>query len=125
MKKNYKKRYPHSLRKKTKSKCLKRGKGGSLEFKRKSNRRFENFQQKKQKQRRLLIFFLSLIFCKIDCDGDGKITETEFITQILINTYDVPLEIIQILKKHFNKLDRNQNGFLSSDDFFFATPRQI
>lgn len=60
-------------------------------------------------------------FADLDADGDGKLTETEFILQCLINDYNVDHDKIRckikLLKEHFAKVDTDKSGFITIDDF--------
>merc|ERR1719229_1612900 len=53
----------------------------------------------------------------MDIDGDGEITEAEFITQILINEYSVPPKKLQLIKAYFSELDFDGSGSITIEDF--------
>jgi len=52
----------------------------------------------------------------LDIDDDGELTRNEFIVQMLINEYDVPLKYIRALHEHFDTLDADGSGFISQRD---------
>jgi len=52
----------------------------------------------------------------LDIDDDGELTRNEFIVQMLINEYDVPLKYIKAWHEHFDALDADRSGFISQKD---------
>jgi len=53
----------------------------------------------------------------MDIDGDGELTESEFITQTLINEYAVAPHKLQLIKAYFQELDVDRGGSITIEDF--------
>jgi len=60
----------------------------------------------------------------MDIDGDGELTESEFITQTLINEYAVPPQKLQLIKAYFQELDVDRGGSITIEDFKEAIKRK-
>jgi len=52
----------------------------------------------------------------MDGDGDGKVTEVEFLSSMLIKTNAADEDIIAIIRKRFKVLDVDGNGYLDEQD---------
>jgi len=53
-------------------------------------------------------------FSDFDADGDGNLTMSEFMCQVLINEFDVPDEKLRLIEDAFHKLDTKKKGVLTS-----------
>lgn len=58
-----------------------------------------------------------------DVDSDGVLTLEEFTIQCLCMEYDVSSEKIETIKKRFRALDKDESGFITTEDFRQMSPR--
>jgi len=54
---------------------------------------------------------------RMDVDQDGKLSQTEFMLQSILNEYGVPPAKLLFLKEQFNRLDVDRSGFVTVEDF--------
>ena len=54
---------------------------------------------------------------KLDVNGDGEITEAEFMLQAVINESRISAKKIKIAKQHFRILDKDGSGTVNIFDF--------
>jgi len=53
----------------------------------------------------------------LDSDRDGKISQVEYLSRMLVETGEVKIDRIQQILERFKQLDADQSGFLTEDEF--------